>query len=553
MPNLNSKLLGGAAVALLAAMFSAPAQAAPASALYTGGGTLAEKVYRDVMNCYGATSSGDTTVGLAGFATGCNAVTSYNSAVELLYVGVGSGNGKKSLIHHDSSLFVSGARTPDNPPVASTSDFGPFYGSGTGASWVPSSSSGLNFPTVSFIGSDDPLTAPKAIPDGTSDIEIFQATSLGNFGGTNAGGLDLPNQLPGLITVVAVPFHPTVTWNPHGATVSGASSHVSLATDTVCGIFTGAISDWSDPAFKAANGNQTLGNGTIKVSYRSDSSGTTFLFSNALIHQCGSQTNPRTGITHPVPDQWLTDNGIANTAGLGPDGIGASNNSFFITVNTAGHLPTNFTGNSGSGGVKTYLNATIGAAGYVSPDFVQNVDASGPQAANLETWASFLAGGTAKYLAPIGKNGTSIVGSLAPPSKVAHSCTVATTYAFGTSPDGICQDNPINWGRTFPTPTATSAYPIGGFTFIDTYKCQASATDTTNLVGTIAGSLGYLRWYYGSTTENTSHVKTELTNNGFALIPGSWISAIKAMLTTNAPTKIQTAGSTGKCLTASGA
>src|ERR1700748_2110730 len=56
--NLNSKLLGGAAVALLAAAFAAPAQA-QTTPVYSGGGTLAEKVYRDIFNCYGNQSGAD--------------------------------------------------------------------------------------------------------------------------------------------------------------------------------------------------------------------------------------------------------------------------------------------------------------------------------------------------------------------------------------------------------------------------------------------------------------------------------------------------------------
>jgi len=62
----NSKLLGSATVALLALAYAMPAQAA--TPLYSGGGTLAEKVYRDIFNCYGNHAGGDTTVGLAGAA-----------------------------------------------------------------------------------------------------------------------------------------------------------------------------------------------------------------------------------------------------------------------------------------------------------------------------------------------------------------------------------------------------------------------------------------------------------------------------------------------------
>src|SRR5689334_3209708 len=133
---ITSKLLGGAGAALLVAAITAPAQAQTVP-LYSGGGTLAEKVYRDIFNCYGNQSGGDTTVGLVAPQNACNGVTPYRSNVEPLYVGVGSGNGKKALINHDASLYVSGSRVPDSVPVPSTSDFNPFYGTGAGAGWTP--------------------------------------------------------------------------------------------------------------------------------------------------------------------------------------------------------------------------------------------------------------------------------------------------------------------------------------------------------------------------------------------------------------------------------
>ncbi len=227
MLNLNSKLLGGAAVALLAVTFTAPAQAA--SPLYSGGSTLAEKVYRDVFNCYGNQSGGDLTFGLPTAAQGCNGIT-YNANVEALYVGVGSGNGKKALINHDATQFTSGARVPDSVPVASSTDFGPFYGTGAGSTWVPGLAPA--YTKVSFIGSDDPLTA--------SDITTYN---------TNSNGWGAPIQVPGLATVVSVPFNPSADWNPHGTTVVGSNSNVNLTTDTLCGIMTGAITNWNDNAF----------------------------------------------------------------------------------------------------------------------------------------------------------------------------------------------------------------------------------------------------------------------------------------------------------------
>jgi len=77
---------------------------------------------------------------------------------------------------------------------------------------------------------------------------------------------------------------------------------------------------------------------------------------------------------------------------------------------------------------------------------------------------------------------------------------------------------------------------------MDIYTCYASSADVTALVGTTAGHLGYLRWFFGSTTENGSLLKNSLNANGFTTVPGSWISGAKKLLTTDQKTKISTPG-----------
>jgi len=511
LQTLKSRALRGATAVLVAAGITAPAHAT--TALYSGGGTLAEKVYRDIMNCYGNHSGTDTETGLAMPPATCNGASPYNSNVELLYVGVGSGNGKKGFVNHASEKFTDGPKSPDTVPVPSTADFGPYFGTGTGATWSRNTTdTGPFFPTVSFVGSDDPLTS--------ADISTYN---------TNSNGWGAPIQFPALAVAVAIPFNPaTGTWNEHGKKPSGGgnSSLLNLSTNTLCGIFSGAITDWNDPAITADNGNQSITGGaskTITVVYRSDGSGTTFLTSNGLVNQCAATS-------HPIPAQWITDNG----------GVAAGNNNFFINVNSAGHLPANFLGANGSGGVKSTINSTPGSIGYVSPDFTKPVDSAGPKAANLQTWYSFTNSLTPVFKAPTSKNATQIVGKTKAPSFSKNSCPIGA--GVGQASDGICAHNPLNWGVAVPLPLASAAYPLGGFTFIDTYTCYADPANVAALVGTSAGSLGYLRWYMGSATENSSKVKNSLASNGFAVLPGGWISAAKKLLTTDAVTKISTPG-----------
>ena len=53
------------------------------------------------------------------------------------------------------------------------------------------------------------------------------------------------------------------------------------------------------------------------------------------------------------------------------------------------------------------------------------------------------------------------------------------------------------------------------------------------------------RWYFGTNTENGTKVKNSLTKNGFAIVPGSFSSAARKLLTTNAPTKVGVPGQAG--------
>jgi ABC-type phosphate transport system substrate-binding protein len=483
---LTSTFVASIAAAVALAASHQPAEAATVTGLYGGGSTLAEKVYRDLFNNYGSTSNGDLCTGLI---TVCP-TTSYNSSAELLYVGVGSGNGVKALDAYNPLLYTTGNKKPDGVPVTYSTDLGgvPYYGTGTSAAtWTPVAGSTVAYPSVTFSGSDNVL--------GSSDVAAVAALGFGPV-----------IQLPGIVAAIAVPFHPTASWNPKGAQPAGASSKVQLSLNTVCGIFTGAITDWSDPAIKKDNKNIQLGSGPITVVYRNDSSGTTFLFSNALLNQCGTQSHPAPNSTHPVPDAWVNDSGLTYST-TAPHWL--SGTSFFIKA--FNDLPPNFLNNptltgvtggaSGSGGVQAAILSVTGSIGYISPDFVQPVDAAGPQAANLQTYLSFSTGSTAFYKAPTAANATPIMASIKPP-------------VFTGSP--VPAANPLNWGAVNPTPSGPGAYPIGGFSFIDLYSCYSNPAVVAALVGSTAGSVGI--------------PASVLANNGFAPVPPSWAAAVNTLV-----------------------
>jgi ABC-type phosphate transport system substrate-binding protein len=583
MKLIKLQLLGSVAVGVLASATTPAAAAAPAG-LYAGGATFPEKVYRDIFDCYGSTSGGQLTSFLSGPPAICNLTPPYRAGVEILYAGSGSGNALKAFRMEDGSLFVDGAKKLDRPPVVGSDDLGSFFGTGTGASWTPVAGSGPFYNHVSFVGSDDPLG---------SNLALYNCVNAGTWTGANnnpacttavmttARGWGPALQFPMLIGAVAIGYQPAGAgvWNEQGTLTAGNPvSKLNLDTNTWCGIWTGAITDWNDPAITGSgtNGNHGISitggvSAPIKATVRSDGSGTTFIFANALLHQCGTQSAPVAGITHPVPDSWATGGSGAGASrnATEANGTGISNNNWFLNLqasNGGPGLPAGWVLSSGNGGQHDTLTAVAGKGfvGYISTDFVRlsnatGPDSTGPRAANLQTWASFKAGAlTSTYKAPTSANAAKIMTYttaepttyLKPPSFNAH-VAVGLKPSCDSLAEG-CADNPAAWSKTNPTPNNTAAYPIGGFTFADMYSCYASATDVDSLVGTTAGSLGFFRWYFGSSTENTGTPKKSLAKNQFAAVPGAYVTAIKKLLTTNPSTKVGVPGVVGTACSAVG-
>jgi phosphate transport system substrate-binding protein len=126
----------------------------------------------------------------------------------------------------------------------------------------------------------------------------------------------LPVQQPVIAGSVAIAFN-----NPD-------IGSLDLTEEQVCGVFSGAITNWSDLAPGAT--------GKITVVYRSDGSGTTFAFSNHLSQVCAAQ-----GSNHFVTDQAFT------------------------TVDSLFGLPSGSVGQSGNPAVATFVANNPGTIAYV--------------------------------------------------------------------------------------------------------------------------------------------------------------------------------------------
>lgn len=156
--------------------------------------------------------------------------------------------------------------------------------------------------TDDFAGSDYPLS-PSQRPDADKRCH-----------GT---AIDLP-MTPGAIAV--------------GYNLPGVSN-LRLSARTLGAIFSGKITSWDDPAVKTDNPGVDLPSTKISTFHRSDTSGTSFNFSNYLSHDSGG-----TWVT-PADKQWPSaagGQGSKGTAGIAqgvsstPGGIGYMEDSYAV-------------------------------------------------------------------------------------------------------------------------------------------------------------------------------------------------------------------------------
>jgi phosphate transport system substrate-binding protein len=129
-----------------------------------------------------------------------------------------------------------------------------------------------------------------------------------------------------------------------GYNLPGVTS-LNLSASTLAKIFSGKISNWNDPAIKADNPSATLPSMGIQTFHRSDSSGTSFNFTNYLTHEAAADWSYGANKVWPAPGgqgdkgSALVSQDVAKTQG----GIGYFEESFA----TQQKLPSAKVGNAG--------------------------------------------------------------------------------------------------------------------------------------------------------------------------------------------------------------
>lgn len=257
---------------------------------------------------------------------------------------------------------------------------------------------------VDFGASDAPLVASQLTNPAT-----------GSYAESTADGPLI--QIPTLAVAV------TIAYNESAQTTT-----LDLTDAQVCSIFSGAYTNWDQV-------NSSLPSAPITVVYRSDSSGTTYLLTQHLAAVCG------------------TVNGVTFTAQK------------VFSSEFSGGVPSNFVGESGSGGVANELLATADSVGYLSPDYTSIAPGTSTQDPNKTTLAvaSLYNPTAAAYIAPTWQNTAT---GLENPGSTSTNLTPPSSLSAAM--------NPLNWVPLVPTTTA--GYTIVGFTTVDLSSCYASGT-----------------------------------------------------------------------------
>ena len=302
----------------------------------------------------------------------------------------------------------------NNDPAADFSSYAP---SGSGAAI-----------TAVLTNTPNVTGGPVPFDFGASDATITDAQlQTWNTGTTGRSSAGLLIQIPSIGTPITVPFN-----------FSGIASNtaINLSDAQLCGIYSGKITSTSDAALSGSG--IPSSNATLHVVYRSDNSGTTFLFTQHLAAVCTSST---------------------------------SNITFFATqtfsnlFTTAGKtVPATFATGNGSPGVQSTIGSTPNSVGYLSPDYTREI-------------ASPTGGAAAPYVAEV--NGVQPT----PTNTQTALATGTPSTDPSVNPAGTKFNpaDPVSFVPVAANPGPGNGYPIVGYTTFVLPECFADASVAATL------------------------------------------------------------------------
>lgn len=271
-------------------------------------------------------------------------------------------------------------------------------------------------------------------------------------------------QIPVFGTPVTLAFHYP------GLTTDGA---VTLTDADLCSIFSGKVQNWSGVS-------QSGLSGPIAVSYRQDSSGTTFLFTNHLAAVCAAGILPGGG-SFAGTTKFATLFPGYTTDGSGNTHVPPA--TFAVDASAVG-----------SSGVEAAINATTDSVGALGPDYT-DIAPKNKGVAGFPVVASVVNSSLSTAELPTEK---------------------ATTAALNTfKVKNLVATNPDSFSILTPNPN--KGYPIVGYAYFyigTQYISTTVAADLRNLL-----SAGF------NPSGSSKAGIDDITINGFVVVPGATLKS----------------------------
>ncbi len=423
--------------------------------------------------------------------------------------------------------------------------------------------------------------------------------------GTAASRYGAAIQIPVYIAPVALAYSPVYAKEVNGGgvvvnsfrfVVGGArtdgSGGLKLTRAQYCGIMNGVITNYNqlpttvvNKDVNDANLNWATTGVPIILAGRSESSGTTALFTRAMAAQCTglSVANGVGGTGTAVAITQKFNNSATTLPAAQVSGQVLTSGAVFNkgttpTFSGSAEVAGRFTIANGSDGVAQLLaylpdpvgagnRATNGRLGYIGPDYTLPATIyTGQNGFGLNTASLAVGTSTTAFVGPTAKDAAAAFTGIQPPqSKLAAGayCTVGSCNTSGGASLGAGdRANPLDWvfpANKFLVDTATGAtqdgtggangtvavpnrlaaptagYPIMGTSNVLLYTCYADAATRMAINGVWATFVGKTTKDSTGTVVSTSAIpaklitdttKGVLARNGLAAMPAAWQNAI---------------------------
>jgi len=176
--------------------------------------------------------------------------------------------------------------------------------------------------------------------------------------------------------------------------VAGVNTELKFSGETLAGIFLGDITKWNDAAIKKDNAGVNLPNEDITVAHRSDSSGTSFVFTDYLSKvspKWKSKVGANTSVNWPVGLGGKGNEGVAGLVKQTPNSIGYVELIYAVQNKMGYGSVKNAAGNFVKADFNTVTEAAAGAAQNMPDDFrVSITSAAGKNAYPISTFTWLL-------------------------------------------------------------------------------------------------------------------------------------------------------------------